>query len=60
MDKHVVFMVHGVGEQVPGETVDEFVGAACNELDLNGPVSNNTLLLANDEQTDDGLLNLFP
>lgn len=60
MDKHVVFMVHGVGEQVPGETVDEFVGAACEELELTGPVTNNTVMLANDKAKKDGLLSLFP
>lgn len=60
MKKHVVFMVHGVGEQVPGETIDEFVGGVCEELDLGGPVQNNTLLLANAEATDDNLLDLFP
>ena len=45
MKKHVVFLCHGLGEQVPGETVDEVVGAACQQLDLDGPVVDNTLHL---------------
>ncbi len=60
MEKHVVFMVHGVGEQVPGDTVDEFVGGACEELELTGAVQNNTLLLANPNGTSEQVLDLFP
>ena len=60
MKKHVVFMVHGLGEQVPGDTVDEFVGAACKELELTGPVTNNTLNLVNADETKEHILGLFP
>jgi len=56
MKKHVVFMVHGLGEQVPGDTVDEFVGAACKELELTGPVTNNTLNLVNADETKEHIL----
>ena len=46
MNKHLVFMVHGIGEQVAGETVDDFIGAARKELSLDSPVTHNTVCLA--------------
>lgn len=60
MDKHLVMMVHGVGEQRPGETVDEFVGALREELDLHSAVINTTTQIADPGSTETGVLSLFP
>lgn len=60
MGKHLVLMVHGVGEQQPGETVDEFIGAAREELDVAAQVVTSTVYLAEDEQADDPRVHLFP
>ncbi len=46
MARHLVLMVHGIGEQHPGDTVDEFVGAACSELDVVLPVDSGKVLLS--------------
>ena len=49
MGTHVTLLVHGIGEQVAGETVDEFVGAARHELNLDSSVVDNSVRLAEDE-----------
>lgn len=35
MGRHLILTVHGIGEQIPGETVDQVVGAATTWLDGN-------------------------
>ena len=51
MGTHVTLLVHGIGEQVAGETVDEFVGAARHELNLDSAVVDHTVLLSEEEGT---------
>lgn len=46
MSKHLILLVHGIGEQVAGETVDEFVGAAVEELDLERRIDGGKLMLS--------------
>lgn len=60
MDKHLVMMVHGVGEQSPGETVDEFVGALREELDVHSETHDTTVQIADPKKTKTGVLSLFP
>ncbi|MFV0492316.1 MAG: hypothetical protein ACK5M4_10895 [Pseudorhodobacter sp.] len=60
MTTHLVLLVHGIGEQTPGETVDNFVGATRQQLDLSGPVTHNSVLLANEPPQDAKLLQLYP
>ncbi|MEP3948400.1 hypothetical protein [Ascidiaceihabitans sp.] len=60
MRKHLVLSVHGIGEQVPGATVDALTGAAREQMDLHGPVTNTTVMLADKEHEDDGQLDLYP
>lgn len=60
MRKHLVLSVHGIGEQVPGATVDALSGAAREELGLTGPVTNTTVMLVDCEHEDDGQLDLYP
>ena len=51
MRKHLVVTVHGIGEQLPGHTVDALVGAARHELDLQGQVTTSNVMLADDAET---------
>lgn len=38
MDTHLIIAVHGIGEQQPGETVDEIVGAATTQIAKRDPL----------------------
>jgi hypothetical protein len=51
MAKHLTVLVHGIGEQVAGETVDEFVGAARHELGLGAALVDNTVHLSERDET---------
>ena len=54
MSKHLVLLVHGIGEHVAGETVDEFVGAATEEFDLNRQIHSGTLMLPEPDFSKEG------
>lgn len=57
---HLVLLVHGVGEQTPGETVDRFLGAARGQLDLSDPVQHNTVLMVEAGTSDGEQIELYP
>lgn len=65
-EKNIVMIVHGIGEQRPGETIDRFVGAATDWLGLQGRVSGHTELLVERSRDSaaaaapDGQMRLFP
>ncbi|WP_300040524.1 hypothetical protein [uncultured Paracoccus sp.] len=59
MEKTLILIVHGIGEQAPGETIDALTGGAVQELGLPGPIEGRTEMIA--EQVEDSeQLNLFP
>lgn len=67
MDQTIVMVVHGIGEQRPGDTIDNLVGAATERLGLHGRVSGHTELLVHSPAPDDQgqppperLMPLFP
>lgn len=63
MEQNIVMVVHGIGEQQPGETIDRLVGAATQRLDLHGRVSGHTELLVDNPEGRDAKnrqMQLFP
>lgn len=65
MNKHLVIVVHGIGEQIAGETVDELCAAATTRHpdgdEEHGEISSSEISLAEtDHREDSGNLKLFP
>ncbi|MCF3972535.1 hypothetical protein [Paracoccus salsus] len=59
VQRNLVLVVHGIGEQAAGQTIDALVGGAIRELGLPGPVESRTEMIA--EVTSDARrLRLFP
>lgn len=50
--QNIVMIVHGIGEQQPGETIDRLTGAATHRLGLHGKVSGHTELLVEPDNGD--------
>lgn len=59
MQRNLVLVVHGIGEQSAGETVDALTGGALRELGLHGPVESRTEMIAEDHPGA-SQLKLFP
>lgn len=59
MQRNLVLVVHGIGEQTPGQTIDALTGGAIRELGLPGPVESRTEMIAED-RPGDRQLRLFP
>lgn len=51
-EHNIVMVVHGIGEQQPGETIDRLTGAATHRLGLHGKVSGHTELLVEPDHED--------
>ncbi|AUH32487.1 hypothetical protein [Paracoccus tegillarcae] len=59
MEKTLILVVHGIGEQAPGETIDALTGGAVQELRLPGAIEGRTEMIAEPAE-DSELLQLFP
>lgn len=59
MQRNLVLVVHGIGEQTAGQTIDALTGGAIRELGLPGPVETRTEMIAED-RPGDRQLRLFP
>lgn len=59
MQQNIVMVVHGIGEQRPGESIDSLVGAATEMLGLAGRISGHTELLV-DSPSDARQMQTFP
>lgn len=59
MEKTLILVIHGIGEQSPGETIDALTGGAVQELGLDGPVQGRTEMIA-ERVEDSEHLKLFP
>ena len=59
MQRNLVLVVHGIGEQKAGQTLDALTGGAIRELGLPGPVESRVEMIAED-RPDERQLHLFP
>ncbi|AUH65833.1 hypothetical protein CX676_18105 [Paracoccus zhejiangensis] len=59
LKKTLLLIVHGIGEQAPGETIDALTGGAVQELGLPGPIEGRTEMIAEKVEGSE-LLKLFP
>ena len=59
LQKTLLLIVHGIGEQAPGETIDALTGGAVQELGLPGPIEGRTEMIAEKVEGSE-LLKLFP
>lgn len=59
MQRNLVLVVHGIGEQSAGQTIDALTGGAIREMGLTGPVDSRTEMIAED-LPDARQLRLFP
>lgn len=59
LQKTLLLIVHGIGEQSPGETIDALTGGAVQELGLPGPIEGRTEMIAEKVEGSE-LLKLFP
>lgn len=59
LQKTLLLIVHGIGEQAPGETIDALTGGAVQELGLPGPIEGRTEMIAERVEGSE-ILKLFP
>lgn len=59
LHKTLLLIVHGIGEQAPGETIDALSGGAAQELGLPGPIEGRTEMIAEKVEGSEQL-KLFP
>lgn len=59
LEKTLILVVHGIGEQSPGETIDALTGGAVQELGLPGPIEGRTEMIAEEVEGSEHL-SLFP